>query len=254
MSETVLSSLWDGLSDHLIATFYAVESGEGASWSRTPGEPTVQAPLTEATIDVQLQWQSPFENSGAEAGVPTLAAMLQSGAFQPVIDATIGAVMPDTSSNLKSQLAAFEGRTGITKLNSTQVFNGMPPVRITCTALFRAWRDGRTEVDAPVDQLMRWALPTALSPDGSILARAAETARGDMGLVDAAMPSLSPTKVAMRYKGRTYCPLVIESIGFPLSSPVNSTGNFVQVAVSITLCTLTAIDRTDWENAKTLKL
>ena len=75
-----------------------------------------------------------------------------------------------------------------------------------------------------------------------------------MGLVDAAMPSLSPTKVAMRYKGRTYCPLVIESIGFPLSSPVNATGNFVQVAVSITLCTLTAIDRTDWENAKTLKL
>ena len=84
---------------------------------------------------------------------------------------------------LKGFLAQFEGRTGITKLNSTQVFNGMPPVKIQVTALFRAWRDSMKEVEAPFNKLMEWALPIELSKDGSVLARAAETAKGDMGYV-----------------------------------------------------------------------
>lgn len=68
------------------------------------------------------------------------------------------------------------------------------------------------------------------------------------------MPSMSPTSIAMRYKGRVYSPLVIESIGMPLSSPVNSDGDFVQLAVPMTLCTLTAIDRGDWRAIGSEKL
>lgn len=151
-------------------------------------------------------------------------------------------------------LQQFEGRTGITKLNSTQVFTGMPPVKITVTALFRAWRDTLSEVETPFNKLMEWALPVALSPDGSVLARTAETVSGRMGYVEALTPSKSPTRIAMEYKGRTYSPLVIESIGMPLSAPVDASGRFVELAVPLTLCTLTAIDRQDWSNSRLMQM
>jgi hypothetical protein len=66
----------------------------------------------------------------------------------------------------------------------------------------------------------------------------------------AALPSKAPTKIAMKYKGRIYSPLVIESIGLPLNSPINvKNGNlegFTELLVPMTLCSLTAIDRADW--------
>lgn len=42
-------------------------------------------------------------------------------------------------------------------------------------------------------------------------------------------------------------PLVIESIGQPISSPVDSSGKYVELLVPMTLCTLTAPDREDWK-------
>lgn len=93
---------------------------------------------------------------------------------------------------------------------------------------------------------MEWALPIELSKDGSVLARAAETAKGDMGYVEGSVPSKSPTRIAMKYKGRIYSPLVIESIGQPMTSPVDKNGRYVELAIPMTLCTLTALDRNDW--------
>ncbi len=256
LTDPVLTSLWDGLSPHLIASFYEVAKTGEHTWDRIEGEGgtdpvTVLAPLTEANLEMVLNWQSPFEQSGPESRAPALMAMLQSGALQPVVDAVMGKQKEgegDAQSKSGEFLKQFEGRTGITKLNSTQVFNGMPPVKITVVALFRAWRNAASEVEAPFNKLMEWALPVELSEDGSVLARAVETAKGDMGYIEALMPSKSPTRIAMKYKGRVFSPLVIESIGMPLSSPVNSSGQFVQLAVPMTLCTLTALDRKDWSN------
>ena len=257
LNANTLSSLWDGLSPHLIASFYEVVKTGDDSWGRTSQSDaaTVLAPLTEANMEMVLNWQSPFEQAGPESKAPALMAMLQSGALQPIVDV----MLPGNKSGTKTEgsaqqksnefLKQFEGRTGITKLNSTQVFNGMPPVKITVTALFRAWRDSASEVEAPFNKLMEWALPIELSKDGSVLARAAETAKGDMGYVEALMPSKAPTRVALKYKGRIFSPLVIESIGMPLNSPVDASGRFVQLAVPMTLCTLTALDRKDWSNA-----
>lgn len=252
LNANTLSSLWDGLSPHLIASFYEVVKTGDDAWARTPkSDPiTVMAPLTEANMEIALNWQSPFEQAGPESKAPALMAMLQSGALQPIIDAVMGKAKEGAAQKKSNEfLSQFEGRTGITKLNSTQVFNGMPPIKIQVTALFRAWRSAATEVEAPFNKLMEWALPIELSKDGSVLARAAETAKGDMGYVEALMPSKSPTRIAMKYKGRTYSPLVIESIGMPLSSPVDANGRYVELAVPMTLCTLTAIDRKDWGKA-----
>lgn len=267
LSASPLGSLWDGLSPHLIASFYEVKKtgeGEGVVWRRTAesDQVTVKAPLTEANMEMVLNWQSPFEQAGPESKAPALFAMLQSGALQPIVDSVMPGFLKkdkqgtDPSALQRSDgfLKQFEGRTGITKLNSTQVFNGMPPVKIQVVALFRAWRDPASEVEAPFDKLMEWSLPKWLSPDASLLARAADATKGDMSYIQALLPSKSPTCVAMTFKGRTYSPLVIESIGMPMNSPVSANGKYVELSVPMTLCTLTALDRNDWSNTKRVSM
>jgi hypothetical protein len=264
-----LPFIWDGLSPHLVASFYHVDKLDdlGKSWGRREGvtdDYVVRAPLTEATMEVALNWQSPFESAGPEARASTMIAMLQSGALQivsdtahEVIGAVTNAVAGGQGSNSEGGakqksadfLRQFEGKTGITRLNSTQVFNGMPPTKITCTALFRAWKDAIGEVETPVSQLMRWALPQELSDDGPMLAQLMKVlTSADKTLLDAMLPSRAPLKIAMKYKGRVFMPLVIESVGVPLMSPIDRNGHYVELAVPLTLCSLAAIDRSDWDD------
>lgn len=253
--KTALSSEWMGLSKHLVASFYEVKKTGERSWGKTKDtdESVVYAPLTEASMELALNWQSPFESAGPEAKAPALMAMLQSGALQPIIDAIFGKTGNATADSAAQQsgefLSQFQGKTGITKLNSTQVFNGMPPVKIQVTAIFRAWKDPVSEVETPFNKLIEWALPVSLSDDGSIVARVAQGARGEKTLVDTLFPSAAPTTIAMQYKGRVYAPLVIESISQPMASPIDALGRYVELVVPMTLCTLTAIDRKDWSSS-----
>lgn len=239
-----LTSRWDGLSPHLIARFYEVAKNNEGVWLKKDGGDVVEAPLTDSSLEMSLNWQSPFENSGADHGMPTVTAMLQSGALQPYFDAA-GA----GGSSAAQFTQQFAGRTGITKLNSTQVFTGMPPVKIQVTALFRAWEDPAEEVERPFSKLMEWSLPVYLAPEGAILS----FLKADMNLQEKAkalLPSTAPVCIALFYKGRTYSPLVIESIGQPMNSPVDRQGNFVELLVPMTLCTLTAIDRSGWADTR----
>jgi hypothetical protein len=260
-----LGSKWDGLSPHLIARFYAVkelrDSNTGrVRWVKEPGVKTVAAPLTDtASLEITLNWQSPFEHAGLESKAPTMMAMLQSGALQPLIDEVksvgdsfasfVGAGgKEDEEAKQRSDgfLSKFVGRAGITKLNSTQVFNGMPPLKFTVTALFRAWEDAQSEVEAPFDQLMQWALPVKLAEDGTMMQSALNTIQGKNTYIEALMPSAAPTKIFMDYKGRTYGPLVIESVGVPINSAITADAKYAEMAVPLTICSLTAIDRKDW--------
>lgn len=248
-----LTSRWDGLSDHLIASFYEVERRTDQNgktyWAMVDCGPAgvVKAPLTEASMETILAWQSPFEGAGADKGMPTIAAMLQSGALMPYVDPNGGA---------GQAISKFEGRTGITKLNSTQVFTGMQPVKIQVTALFRAWENPIEEVEDPFNQLMKWALPVELAPNGAVMS-AFTAVKGfvtgtplDQAAVDALLPSTAPVCIAMKYKGRTYSPLVIESIGHPMNSNVDANGHYVELLIPMTLCSLTAMDRQDWVNSR----
>jgi len=247
-TDPVLTSLWDGLSPHLIASFWEVQrAGSSRNWEEVRGGPVVKAPLTDANLEVIAGWQSPFEDAG-QGMMPTVKAMMSSGALQPWAGG-------DPGGAASKFVSAVEGRAGITKLNSTQVFHSMPPLKITVTALFRAWRDSASEVEAPVNQLMKWALPHALADDGvmlTLLENVKQVARGkplDEAAAHAFLPSVAPAKIAMMYKNRIYSPMVIESIGMPINSPVDANGRFVQLAIPMTLCSLSAIDRKDWENS-----
>jgi hypothetical protein len=248
---TILTSQWGGLSDFLIAKFYAVDE----KGIRLPDETTeVHAPISDGHRDMTLNWQSPFEAASPDTKAPALAAMLQSGALSTVLSDLTSAVTgqkPTSTQNSQSPgavqnaLNELKGRTGITKLNSTQIFTGMAPIRFTFNVHFRAISDPYNEVDAPVNQLNYWAVPKKLSAD-SIVKRAT-TADGVTGYLKALLPSLAPTMLAFQYKTYTFAPLVIESIGDPLTAPIASNGYHTEKVVPITICSLTALDRDDFK-------
>lgn len=248
------SSLWGELSPYLLGTFSAMKRISGGKFEPGGGGGVVAA-ITEAQLDISLNWQSPFESAGPESRAPMLMALLQSGQIQPLVDsvgAASNAMLPKSldvsavGAALSKRLDEFAGRTGITKLNSTQIFNGMPPVKIQLTALFRAWRNAADEVEKPFKQLMQWALPEELAASGTLVGNLADAMAGKKDYVEALMPSKSPTVISFKYKNRTFAPMVIESIGMPLGSPIDKNSNFVELLVPITICSLTAIDQKDW--------
>ena len=259
-----LQSEWMGLSQHLLATLYPVNYDGSPDSS---GGLEVVAPLIgDASLDVTLNWQSPFEAYGADQKAPALTAMLQSGAIQPVINAVRDAAMgvadwsgivPDSAK--KTMTSGFDkasetskelqGRTGITKLNSTQIFSGMQPIKIPITAVFRAYRNPKTEVMNPVLQLLKWALPKELAEDSSLVG-VIKQVTGDgktdiMGYLEKLLPSKAPQLIGFKYKTWSISPMVIESIGIPLLSPVDSNGDYTEISVTMTICTLTALDKGD---------
>lgn len=231
---------WDNLNPNLIVSIYEVDHNNYI----IPGTAVVQAVFTDdVSLEASLNWQSPFEGAGAESKAPALMSMLQSGAFQPLIDSIGG----KTKEVLQNTVNEARGRTGITKLNSTQVFSGMPPIKIQGNLLLRAWENPVKEVENPLDTLMRWSLPYFLAPEGTLLSNAFNFAQGNgKTLIETIMPSEAPPLVAMTYKGRTYGPLVVENINIPLGSPIDVNGNFTSLVIPVTLSTLTAIDGNDW--------
>lgn len=264
------------LNKHLIASIYEVDRAGNAK----DGE-TVRAPITEASLEVSLGWQSPFEAMGPEATSPTLLAMVQSGTADDLKAALtqsgFGASVFGAANSIVSALTGgfinFEtivsegvGRTGLTKMNSTQVFTGMPPIKINATVLFRAWKNPKAEVEEPFDRLMGWALPQCLQKDslltgainklsGKSSGGCADSSDGTSGgLLDALLPSLTPKMVGLTYKGRTYKPLVIESIGFPMDSPITADGRYTELLVPVTFATWQTYDAKDWDNIRTISL
>lgn len=229
----VLSSVWDGLNPYLLASIWEVDK----NGNRVNHDLEVRAPLTESDLEVEMNWQSPFENASQNT-LPTAQQVAQSGVAQPVANVVDNVLGTNTSGFLDS----VKGRATVTKLNSTQVFSGMPPFKFNITALFRAWMDPVDEVHEPFDQLMKWALPEYLAPDGPL----SRVGKGGLG-VDTLLPSKVPTLIAVKYKDCVYSPLVIESITKQTNSPINNQGFFTSLEVPMRLASLTAIDRNDWD-------
>lgn len=240
-----------GLNKHLLAQFYPLKrSSDGAAWERDSESGEISAPLTQASMELAMNWQSPFEGAGVESRFPAIAQMAQAGALSPILKALgerLGGESGQALNGLSEKAKQLFGRSGVTKLNSTQVFSGMPPVKIQVTAYFAAYRDPAAEVETPIRTLQEWALPQELAPDGP----AAEFVRSGFDPLSL-MPSRVPLCVGMIYKGRIYQPMVIESISDPLDAPIDSNGRRISAAVQMTLCSLTALDRKDWGKTYTL--
>lgn len=262
------NATWGKLNPKLIANFFACDSNGTFDAS----EDFVNAPITDASIDFTYNWQSPFENTGPESKAPALMAMLQSGQFASVINAlqtvlpdallnASGGMLDEVANKARDVAKSLEGRTGITRLNSRQVFSGMPPIKISLTLHLRALKDPEREIYALYQRLLRWSLPQQLAADGTLSsiirqggslgseasqngAMQALKQSGD-ATVKALFPSLAPMMVGMTYGGQVFKPMVIETISNPLDGPRYRDGKYTYLPVQITLSTLTALDRSD---------
>lgn len=245
-----LGSKWSGLNARLLADIFAVD-GRGDA---VPGGAIVRAPFTDGNLEITANWQSPFEHSGAESRMPSITGMLQSGTLQSYAQDMPGVGSGDgIASRLAADVTNFskdaQGRSGMTKMNSTQIFSGAAPIKIPLTLHFRAFDDPETEVQAPIDQLARWALARELAPNGAIVS-AIEAFKGGQGYLKAMLPSLAPQMIGLRMAGYLFAPCVIESVSHSISGPRASDGSMLSVAVQVVLTTLTALDQADWQRAR----
>ena len=251
MANRILSSKWGGLSASLLASIYPVD----ARGLALPSSVTVVAPITDSNIELTANWQSPFEQSGAEIKAPFLMGLLQSGTLESYVPALLGKGYDQESgliADIGREAVAFsreaQGRSGMTKLNSTQVFTGAAPLKIPLTLHFRAFEDPQSEVQECIDALAQWTLARQLAANGG-LAQAIVNLREGGGFLKALLPSESPQMVGLRYGGYTYAPMVVEGMTMPLTVPRGSRGEPLHVAVQLTLATLTALDSDDWTRA-----
>lgn len=249
----VLKSKWDGLSQHLLASLYPVDR----RGNPLADEPSVVAPITDANIEVAANWQSPFEQSGVENKAPFITALLQSGGAESLLQLVPARFREGDGAiaNLSREVAEFsragENRSGMTKLNSTQIYSGSPPLKITLTMHFRAFDNPATEVQAPTDQIIRWALAAQLAPNGNLVSALSELGSGNF--LKALLPSEAPQPVAFRYGGQLFAPMVIESCTKPMTVPRTIDGEMLHVTMQLNLASLTSMDRGDWDRSRQSK-
>jgi hypothetical protein len=243
-----LTSQWGGLSPHLIATFFAVkkrasEDKKTIRWMRDLEQPEVRAPLTDGNIDTTLNWQSPFENVGPDQKFSSFSALIQAGGFSSLITSLQNLLPAGALDGVAKTAKDLEGKSNFTKLNSTQVFNGMQPIKISVTAHFRAYQDAISEVREPMNRLMAWALPKTIAPDGPLAA--------GLGGNQAFFASDVPQIIGMKYADMLWAPLVIEAIPYPLTGPRDAKGTLTHAAMVLQLATLTGLDsKDDWREIR----
>ncbi len=216
------------------------------SWRRVADSFEVHSPITDGSMEQSQNWNSPFENAGVDGKLSSFSSMLQSGGFLAIVNALQQTTSKDGAFGkalgvLGTELQGLVGATSVTKLNSTQVFTGSPPLKLTFTAHFRAIRDAASEVGQPLDMLTAWALPRKLAPEGTLL----NVAQGG-GAVRSVFASDAPPIVAMQYADMLFMPMVIEHITRPLTMPRDKDGRGIGTSVQVTLSSLTALDKADW--------
>lgn len=191
----------------------------------------------DAEMTLESQYSTPFEASNPEHKLPTLMGMLQSGDWVNTLDTAMSNVFGiELSGDKKESLEALQGRSNLTKQNSTQIFVSSQPVSIPATLYFGAWKDAKKEVEDQVRLLQQWSLPIELAT-GSIV----NEVLTDMSLT-ALFPSQAPPFVAMYYGGKKIVPLLIQSVSAPLVVPMDGDGNRMQLQVQVTFVSRTAWD------------
>lgn len=265
-----LGGVWSekGLNAHLVVKIRPViegntEGGQGKqTYSIDTSQPTVESIFEDADFTIESQYSTPFESSNPEGRMPNLMGMIQSGQisaayfslFAVANDPTglasaatdAGAAVAQASglsdkasevlSDAESKLQGLSGRSNFTKLNSQQIFTSSNSIRVTGTLVFQAWSDAKTEVEDALQQLQIWSSAKSLS-DQSLLVGGLKD-----GLSEAMFPSIIPPLVQLQYGGKSYSPMVIESVSAPVTAPMTKDGHRISVKVQVTFLSRTAWD------------
>lgn len=279
-STNKLGGVWGdmGLNKNLIVKIRPVvegnfEGGQGKqTYNADPNQPIVESLFEDAEFTIESQYSTPFESSNPEGRLPNLMGMIQSGQisaayysfFAAVNDPTgftgavgdvgeaVGDAIGDATGisasgiieSAEGELQGLLGRSNFTKLNSRQIFTSSNSVRITGSLVFQAWADAKSEVEDAVEQLQKWASPAKLSAESLIVG-------GIQNGISAAMfPSIIPPLIQLQYGGKTYSPMVIESVSAPITAPMNKEGSRIAVKAQITFLSLTAWDAQNITNMR----
>lgn len=250
-NQNVSGSNWGSIHPDLMAVFTQVD------FNYKPTGLAVQAVIKEGNVEQELGWNSPFENMNAEGRHPTLTAFAQTGSLERIAQ-TIGFGSGNKEENslsaglmkrLSDLSQSAQGRTGITKLNSRQVFTGHAPLKINMTLLFRAWQDPDSEVAIPYQTLLQMAYPNKLADNQLDVPEGEDNGKALHYL----FPSAAPNPVILTYKGETFPPLVIENIGKPLDAPYSPMGD-IWLEVPIVLQSLESLDFQDIQKMRNSSL
>ena len=249
---------WGSLSQGLLAEIFPLKkvNTEGGKFHfERDGQVSVMALLTEGQIEFSNNYTTPFESANPETRLPNMMAMIQSGQmlsglaqafgggyFQKALEVSGMSDIIDKGAKL---LESLEGRTSLTKINSTEIYVSSSPLKIPLTLVLRAWADARTEVEDPIALLESWTLPEYLH-DQSLLVGLANSGGDGGGFLNSIWPSKVPPFVGMSYAGRTYKPLLIESCSSPLVVERDENLNRLFAQVTINVTSRTALDAPEW--------
>lgn len=224
---------------------------------RSDSSEVVTGVMTDGDLELSSQYSTPFENSNPEQKFPTLLGMIQSGQFVASLGAVAGNVIGEgyadkaleltgvngLARGVGDKLESLQGRSNLTKVNSTQIFVSTQPVGISCTLFFRAWRDALSEVEEQVRRLEEWAVPELLSEKGILESISANSSLAGL------FPSKTPPFVSITYGGVTATPMLLESVGTPLV--VERDQNARRLAVSVQ-CRFVSRQAWDARNVRSL--
>lgn len=150
------------ISKHKFAVFS--ECDKDGNW--LADLPIVAAMITDGEKTIESNYQTPFENSNPEHKMPTLMAALQTGELVEAIGNIVGSngllqaatdVLDPVTGMLKNFAKSAEGKTNLTKINTTQVFVSTASIRINLSLFLIALRDPLVEVEHKIGQLEAWA-------------------------------------------------------------------------------------------------
>jgi len=123
-----------GLNENLFVTIQDIENGTSA-----------RGRIVSYSVSNQAEWANRFEGSSGDSRFPTITALLQSGELAKEIGS-------DAFMKLRS-------KTTITKAQSVQVWTGIQPQSIDLQIEFMAFTNAYTEVEAPIQELVRMQSP-----------------------------------------------------------------------------------------------
>lgn len=241
---------WGKLSNHHFAVIRLCDK-EG---NPKPNSPEVYGLVTDGDFSVESQWQSPFENSNPDMKAPALLGMLQSGEIAGFLGRASASAMQQSESapmrllgsvvagvgdaaskaaqsvlgvdSIAGAVQSLEGLSNLTKVNSTQIFVGTAPVKLSLTLFFWAYADAKKEVEDQISLLEQWALPVELSETTNL---------ENLINLEGLFTSMVPPFVSVTYSGKTYAPMHIEPLSIPLTGPKDKQGNRLNVSVSVSL-------------------
>lgn len=249
---------WGKISPDLLAQIYVVDKYGN---SEKDGYRVVCA-ITEGTFEVGSEYSSPFD-ANPDQRLPTLMGMIQSGEFVSAVGTVAANAASSEGGSLAGTIAAgavsgivsvakaagigdvgqaiqqLEGKTNLTKVNSTQIFVNTKPIDINVTLYFRAWRDAKKEVEEPVSYLEQWAVPISLSTTGTAVNIS------EKGILGGLFPSEAPPFVALQYAKKTFLPFTLRNVSKPLVVERDSQMNALAYVVTAQLSSRTAWDASD---------